>query len=73
VSYDLRIFQDYGEDTNQDTDGRSYLQTLRHRKLSLDGASLPFGGKLTLMLDDGRKLDFQVPSYGVYLPIGDFY
>ena len=68
VAYDINVYQDRVNTSSHD--GNSSIPGLKTVVLHLDEPVGPVGRKLTLVLNDGRKLDFLVRAYNNFALTG---
>ena len=68
VAYEINVYQ---ERINTSTHGDdSSIPGMKRAVLALNKPVGVMGGKLTLLLKDGRKMDFHVMGYNNYAPTG---
>ena len=73
VNYELRIYQEEKDATSHASTTRESIGGLKEMELDLSDGYFPVGSKLTLRLEDARRVDFWVLSVNSFKPTGSFY
>ena len=68
VDYDISVYQDRIDTSSHD--GPSSVPGLKRVVLALNRHVGEIGGKLTLVLEDGKKMDFFVSGNRLFTPTG---